>query len=102
MIKAFFHKYYPNHKTQNIKKQISTFTQKANEKLHQAWKRYKDLLNHCPHHGYESWWIVSFFYDGLTYEKLKFVEMMCNGGFIQKSSNEAFEFLKDMAKKSHN
>ena len=25
MIKAFFHKYYSNHKTQNIKKQISTF-----------------------------------------------------------------------------
>ena len=62
---------------------------------------YKDLLNLYPHHDYESWRIVSFFYDGLTYEELKFVEMMCNGGFLQKSLDEAFEFLEDTTQKSH-
>ncbi|KAL5573652.1 hypothetical protein UlMin_023249 [Ulmus minor] len=101
MIKTFFYKYYPNHKTQNIKKQISTFAQKAGETLHQAWERYKDLLNLCPHHGYESWRVVSFFYDGVSYEDLKFIEMMCSGGFLKKNPEEAFEFLEEAAEKSH-
>ena len=101
MIRAFFHKLYPNHKTQNIKKYILTFAQKDGETLHQAWERHKDFLNLCPHHGYESWRIVNFFYDGLSYEELKFVEMMCSWGFLQKSPKKALEFLDEAAEKSH-
>ena len=54
------------------------------------------MLNLCPHHGYESWQIVSFFYDGLIYRELQFVEIMCNGSFLQKSLDEAFEFLEEL------
>ena len=45
--------------------------------------------------------MVSFFYDGLSYEDLKFIEMMCSCGFLQKSPNEAFEYLEEAAEKSH-
>ena len=45
--------------------------------------------------------IVNYFYDGLSYEEIKFVEMMCSGGFLQKSLEEAFEFLEETAEKSH-
>ena len=41
--------------------------------------------------------IVNYFYDGLSYEEIKFVEMMCSGGFLQKSLEEAFEFLEETA-----
>ena len=44
---------------------------------------------------------MNFFYDGLSYEELKFVEMMCSGGFFHKSPEEAFEFLEEAAEKSH-
>ena len=101
MNKAFFHKLYSNHKAQKIKKQISTFTQKAGETSHQVCEGYKDLLNLCPHHGYGIWRIVNYFYDGLSYEELKFIEMMCSGGFLQKSPEEAFEFLEEATEKSH-
>ena len=66
MTSAFFNKYFPHHKTNGLKRQISTFTQKDNETLYQVWERFKDLLNQCPHHGYESWRLVSYFYEGLT------------------------------------
>ena len=45
--------------------------------------------------------LLTSFYDGLTYEELKFVEMICNGDFLQKILDEAFEFLEDAAEKSH-
>ncbi|XP_024018882.1 uncharacterized protein LOC112090862 [Morus notabilis] len=60
-----------------------------------------DLLNLCPHHGYESWRLVSYFYDGLTIRERQFVEMMCNGEFLQKDPDEAIEYLNELAEKAH-
>ena len=58
-----------HHKTNNLKRQISTFSQKDSETLYQSWERFKELLNMCPHHWYESWHLVSYFYEGLTYRE---------------------------------
>ena len=66
MTSSFFHKYLPNHKTNGLKRQISTFSQKDNETLYQVWERFKELLTLCPHHGYEKWRLVSYFYECLT------------------------------------
>lgn len=66
MTQLFFSKYFPHHKTIALKKQISSFIQKGSETLYQVWERYKEFQTLCPHHGYESWSIVSYFYEGLT------------------------------------
>ncbi|EXC12513.1 hypothetical protein L484_012325 [Morus notabilis] len=55
----------------------------------------------CPHHGYESWRLVSYFYEGLTIRERQFVKMMCNGEFLQKDPEEAFEYLNELAEKAH-
>lgn len=101
MTQAFFQKYFPNHKSNNLKRQISNFVQKDSETLYQVWERFKDLLNTCPHHGFESWRIVSYFYDGLLSRERQFVEMMCNGQFLQKDPEEAVDFLEEIAEKAH-
>ncbi|XP_024018858.1 uncharacterized protein LOC112090835 [Morus notabilis] len=101
MTTTFLNKYFPHHKTNNLKRQILNFAQKENETLYQAWERFKDLLNLCPHHGYESWHLVSYFYDGLTIRERQFVEMMCNGDFLQKDPDEAIEYLNELAEKAH-
>ena len=101
MTTAFFHKHFPHHKTNGLKRQISTFSQKDTETLYQVWERFNNLLNQCPHHGYESWRLVSYFYEGLTNRERQFVEMMCNGEFLQKDPEEAFEYLNELAEKSH-
>ena len=97
----FFKKYFPHNKTNGLKRQISTFSQKEGETLTQAWDRFRDLLNFCPHHGYETWRIVSYFYEGLTVQERLFIEKMCNGEFLQKDPDEAMEYLIDLAEKSH-
>ena len=60
------------------------FSQKDNETFYQYWERFKDLLSACPHHGYKTWHIISFFYESLTPKMHQFVEMMCNGEFLNK------------------
>ncbi|XP_060959305.1 uncharacterized protein LOC133030544 [Cannabis sativa] len=101
MTKVFFSKFFPPHKTSNLKRQISTFNQKDHETFHQVWERFKDLMGQCPHHGYESWRLVSYFYDGLTADKRQFVQMMCNGDFLQKDPEEALEYLEEISEKSY-
>ena len=101
MTQAFFQKYFPTHKTNNLKRQISNFAQKESETLYQVWECYKDLLNSCPHHGFESWWVLSYFYDGLLSRERQFIETMCNGEFLHKDPDEAIDFLDDLSEKAH-
>ena len=58
----FLKKNFPIHRTNALKRQIMNFSQKDNETFYQCWERFKNLLNACPHHGYETWRIISFFF----------------------------------------
>ena len=80
----FLKKFFPTHKTNALKRQIQNFSQNSNEVFFQCWERFKDLLNSCPHHGFEKWRLISFFYEGLTPETEQFDETMYNGEFTDK------------------
>jgi len=51
LTKAFLAKFFPPSKTAILRNQITSFTQKENESLYEAWEQFKDLLRLCPHHG---------------------------------------------------
>ena len=72
---------------------IMSFSQKGGESFYLCWERFKDLLNACPHHGFEKWRIVSFFYDGLNSQTRQFVDMMCQCQFLNKQPDAAFDYL---------
>ncbi|RVW64282.1 hypothetical protein CK203_052282 [Vitis vinifera] len=36
---------------------------KENEKFYECWERYMEAINACPHHGFDTWLLVSYFYD---------------------------------------
>ena len=74
--------------------------QKNSETFYQAWERFKGLLLTCPHHSYETWRVIRFFYDGLTSNMCQYVEMMCNGEFIDKNHNEAWDYIKILVEKA--
>lgn len=73
------------------------FAQKESETFYQCWERFKDLLNSCPHHGYENWRVISFSYESLTPKMHQFVETMCNGEFFSKEPDDAFEYFDYLA-----
>ena len=52
------------------------------------------MLNICPHHGFETWRLISSFYEGLTPQSRQVVEMMCNGDFRDKSLEDAMDYLE--------
>ena len=52
-----------------------------------------EVVNACPHHGFDTWMLVSYFYEGMSPTMKQLLETMCGGDFISKSPNEAFEFL---------
>ena len=98
----FLKKFFPHHRTNFFKRQITSFTQKSGETFYQCWERYKELLNSCPHHGFETWRIIAYFYEGLTPQGRQMIEMMCNGEFKDKGPDEALDYLDLLAENAQN
>ncbi|KAL6332291.1 hypothetical protein AAG906_004853 [Vitis piasezkii] len=38
-----------------------------NEKFYECWERYMEAINACPHHGFDTWLLVSYFYDAMDF-----------------------------------
>ena len=89
----FLKKFFPTHRTNGLKRQISNFSIKENEKFYECWERYMEAINACPHHGFDTWLLVSYFYDGMSSSMKQLLETMCGGNFMSKNPKEAMDFL---------
>ena len=52
-----------------------------------------EALNAYPHHGFDTWLLVSYFYDGISPAMKQLLETMCGGDFMRKNLEEALDFL---------
>ncbi|KAL6327899.1 hypothetical protein AAG906_027302 [Vitis piasezkii] len=78
--------YFPwDGKTNGLKRQISNFSAKENEKFYECWERYMEAINACPHHGFDTWLLVSYFYDSMSSSIKQLLETMCKGDFMNKN-----------------
>ncbi|RVW91121.1 hypothetical protein CK203_039910 [Vitis vinifera] len=93
----FLKKFFPTHRTNGLKRQISNFSDKENEKFYECWERYMEAINACPHHGFDTWLLVSYFYDGMSSSMKQLLETMCGGDFMSKNPEEAMNFLSYVA-----
>nr|CAN77722.1 hypothetical protein VITISV_020621 [Vitis vinifera] len=96
----FLKKFFPTHRTNGLKRQISNFSAKENEKFYECWERYMETINACPHHGFDTWLVVSYFYYGMSSSMKQLLETMCGGDFMSKNPEEAMEFLNYVAEVS--
>ena len=96
----FLKKFFSTHKTNNLKRQIYTFTAQENEKFYQCWERYLDTINACPHHGFDTRMLVNHFYNGMSPAKKQLLETMCGRDFMSKHPEEAMDFLNYVAETS--
>ncbi|RVX11226.1 hypothetical protein CK203_019786 [Vitis vinifera] len=96
----FLKKFFPTHRTNGLKRQISNFSAKENEKFYECWERYMEAINACPHHGFDTWLLVSYFYDGMSSSMKQLLETMCGGDFMSKNPKEAMDFLNYVAEVS--
>jgi len=58
LTKVFLAKFFPPSKMASLRDQITSFTQREDESLYEAWERFKDLLRLCPLHGLQKWMVV--------------------------------------------
>ncbi|RVW30999.1 hypothetical protein CK203_100662 [Vitis vinifera] len=86
--------------TNGLKRQISNFSAKENEKFYECWERYMEAINACPHHGFDTWLLVSYFYHGMSSSMKQLLETMCGGDFMSKNPEEAMDFLNYVAEVS--
>ncbi|KAL6316599.1 hypothetical protein AAG906_018854 [Vitis piasezkii] len=96
----FLKKFFPTHRTNGLKRQISNFSAKENEKFYECWERYMETINACPHHGFDTWLLLGFFYDGMSSSMKQLLETMCGGDFMSKNPEEAMDFLSYVAEVS--
>ena len=89
----FLKKFFSTHRTNRLKRQISTFSTNENEKFYECWERYMEALDACPHHGFDTWLLVSHFYDGIFPAMKQLLETMCGGDFLSKNPEETLDFL---------
>ncbi|RVW12772.1 hypothetical protein CK203_108790 [Vitis vinifera] len=59
-----------------------------------------EAINACPHHGFDTWLLVSYFYDGMSSSMKQLLETMCGGDFMSKIPEEAMYFLNYVAEVS--
>ena len=47
----------------------------------------------CPHHVFDNWMLVSYFYEAMSPPMKQLLKTMCGGDFMNKNPDEAFQFL---------
>ena len=96
----FLKKFFSTHRTNTLKRQISTFSANENENFYQCWERYIEALNAYPYHGFDIWLLVSYFYNGMSPSMKQLLETMCGGDFLSKNPKDAMDFLNYVAEES--
>ncbi|RVW82209.1 hypothetical protein CK203_050782 [Vitis vinifera] len=83
----FLKKFFPTHRTNSLKRQISNFSAKEKEKFYECWERYKEAINACPHHGFDTWLLVIYFYDGMSSSMKQLLETIGEVGKMKSQPN---------------
>ena len=97
LVEAFYKKFYSKQKTAFIRHTLNSFHQLEGETMYEYMERFKDLLLQCPHHGFEKIRLVQILYEGLDYPTKTMVESFCNGVFTQKTADQAWAYLEEVA-----
>ncbi|RVW83933.1 hypothetical protein CK203_042062 [Vitis vinifera] len=74
----FLKKFFPTHRTNGLKRQISNFSAKENEKFYECWERYMEAI--------------------MLVLTMQLLETMCGGDFMSKNPEEAMDFLSYVLK----
>jgi hypothetical protein len=100
LLKQFYHRFFPMSRVNDVRKEISSFTQDEDEKFTECWTRFKDMLMKCPPHRYEKWCLVQFFYQGLSQPNRSMIKLMNGGAFLNLTGDVAYKALEKITANS--
>jgi hypothetical protein len=100
MTTKFLKKFFPAHKTRQLRREILTFQQKDGALFFEAWEHFNELLLRCPHHKLSQDNRVLVFYEGLDDPNKSLVDLASGYMLMKKSSEEAIELFETLSEYS--
>ncbi|GKA00079.1 reverse transcriptase domain-containing protein [Tanacetum coccineum] len=97
-----FINHFPPVKTKNLRNEISNFHQKFKETFSEAWDRFKDLLQACPHHGFTKLHQLDTFYIGLNPSDKDSLNSATGGNLLERSAQDVLKINKSKVLTSRN
>jgi hypothetical protein len=97
LLTKFYYKFFPILRINEFLRKISSFSQEEDEKFCGSWERFKELAMKCPPHGFETWRLIQFFYNGLTQPECYMIESMNGGAFLNLTGEEAYKTLDELS-----
>ncbi|KAK2635898.1 hypothetical protein Ddye_030690 [Dipteronia dyeriana] len=94
---VLFNRFFSVVKIKEIRIQCSSFTEEDDEPFHEAWGRYRQLLEQIPPHMVTDEYKVRTFYDWFTTFTQASVDNARGGLITNKSAAEIFEIYETMA-----
>ena len=89
--------YFPPTKINAIRNNIFNFGQLSEEPFHEAWGRYKKLLNSCPHHGLDSDCLLQSFFTGANPVTKAYLNASSGGILMGMEPTAALRLIEDLA-----
>ena len=80
-----------------MKGEIAQFRQLDFEPVYEAWEHFKDLLRHYSQHGYQEWFQIQLFYNGLNMQTRTIVDVAASCTLLSKTAEEAHRLLKEIS-----
>nr|GFB59907.1 hypothetical protein [Tanacetum cinerariifolium] len=98
LVSKFINQFFPPSKTTYLRNEITNFLQKSNETFNEAWKRFKDLLRQCPHHGFSELHQLDTFYNALNPNDQDALDSAAGGNFLDKIPRECLSIIESKSK----
>nr|GEW94813.1 reverse transcriptase domain-containing protein [Tanacetum cinerariifolium] len=98
LVSKFKNQFFPPSKTTNLRNEIINFLQKPNETFNEAWKRFKNLLRQCPHHGFSELHKLDTFYNALNPNDQDALDSVAGGNFLDKIPRECLAIIESKSK----
>jgi len=94
---AFLAKFFPTAKTNALRGKISSFQQQHDESFTEAWERFQNYIEDCPHNGIEEWLLKQTFYHGLISSTRESIDAAAGGAFLSVKLSDAKALVEKMA-----
>ncbi|XP_015970658.1 uncharacterized protein LOC107494143 [Arachis duranensis] len=101
--REFLDEYFPAEITDRLRKDISCLIQGESETLYEYWKRFRNLLDLCPHHKIDQLVLISYFCQGMKPQDKTLLDAASNSSLTKyKIAIEVWQLITNLAESNRN
>nr|GEY19360.1 reverse transcriptase domain-containing protein [Tanacetum cinerariifolium] len=98
LVSKFINQFFPPSKTTSLCNEITNFQQRFDKSFSEAWDRFKDLFQACPHHGFLELHQLDTFYNALNFKDQDSLNSAAGGNFLDKMPRDCLSIIESKSK----